>query len=282
MIYVLLATFKPDSDTLAAQVDSIRHQRGVEVKLVVREDVVGDGACANFAALLEGTTATLQNADYIAFSDQDDVWLEDKLAASLDKMHEMERRWGSEMPLLVFTDEKVVDDQLRELDASLFHQTKIDPERRLPNQLILQNVGNGNTMLLNAALARKAAPIPKDAFMHDHWVSLVASVFGKAECLHVPTVLYRQHDRNVLGGAKVGFRYFVRHAFSGVKALRTRLYAYVRQAAAFALRYPDAPACFHACIGFEKRNWAMRRWVLLRHRMFKNGFVRNVGLFLVV
>ena len=282
MIYVLLATFKPDSDTLAAQVDSIRRQRGIEVKLVIREDVGGDGACANFAALLEDTTAVLQDTDYIAFSDQDDVWLEDKLAQSLGKMHEMERRWGAETPLLVFTDEKVVDDQLRELDASLFHQTKIDPERRLPNQLILQNVGNGNTMLLNAALARKAAPIPKDAFMHDHWVSLVASVFGKAECLHVPTVLYRQHDRNVLGGAKVGFRYYLRHVFSGVKALRVRLYAYVRQAAAFALRYPDAPACFHACIGFERRNWAMRRWLLLRHRMFKNGLIRNIGLFLSV
>ena len=282
MIHVLLATFRPDPDMLAMQVDSIRRQRGVEVKLVLREDEGGDGACANFAALLEAASAEISDSDYIAFSDQDDVWLEDKLVKSLAKMREMERRWGAETPLLVFADEKVVGRQLQVLDASLFHHAKMAPERRLPNQLVLQNVGNGNTMLLNAALARKAAPIPRDAFMHDHWVSLVASVFGRAECLHEPTVLYRQHDRNVLGGAKVGFRYYLRHVFSGVKALRARLYAYVRQAAAFALRYPDAPACFRACIGFEKRNWAMRRWLLLRHRMFKNGFVRHSGLFLVV
>ena len=282
MIHVLLATFRPEPEMLSAQVDSIRRQRGVEVKLVLREDVGGEGACANFATLLEAASAEISDSDYIAFSDQDDIWLEDKLEKSLAKMREMERHWGTETPLLVFTDEKVVDTQLHVLDASLFHHTRVAPERRLPNQLILQNVGNGNTMLLNAALARRSVPIPKEAFMHDHWVSLVASVFGKTECLHEPTVLYRQHGRNVLGGAKVGFRYFVRHAFSGVKALRARLYAYVRQAAAFALRYPDAPACFHACIGFEKRNWAMRRWVLLRHQMFKHGFVRNVGLFLVV
>ena len=281
MIHVLLATFRPEPEMFSTQVDSIRRQRGVEVNLVFREDAGSEGACANFAALLEAASAEISDSDYIAFSDQDDVWLEDKLAKSLAKMREMERHWGAETPLLVFTDEKVVDSQLRLLDESLFHYTRVAPERLLPNQLILQNVGNGNTMLLNAALARKAAPIPKEAFMHDHWVSLVASVFGKAECLHVPTVLYRQHGRNVLGGAKVGFRYYVRHAFSGVKALRARLYAYVRQAAAFAVRYPDAPACFHSCIGFEKRNWAMRRWLLLRHQMFKKGFVRNVGLFLV-
>ena len=236
MIHVLIATFRPEPEMLSAQVDSIRRQRGVEVKLVLREDVGGKGACANFAALLEAASAEISDSDYIAFSDQDDIWLEDKLAKSLAKMHEMERHWGAETPLLVFTDEKVVDTQLHVLDASLFHHTRVVPERRLPNQLILQNVGNGNTMLLNAALARRSVPIPNEAFMHDHWVSLVASVFGKAECLHEPTVLYRQHGRNVLGGAKVGFRYFVRHAFSGVKALRARLYAYVRQAAAFALR----------------------------------------------
>ena len=282
MIYVLLATFNPNSEMLTAQIDSIRRQRDVEMHLVVREDKDGDGACANFSALLDSVVDKISCSDYLAFSDQDDIWLDDKLAKSLDKMHEMERRWGAETPLLVFTDAKVVDDDLRVLDESLFCRTKIDPERRLPNQLILQNVGNGNTMLINAALARRAVPVPKEAFMHDHWMSLVASVFGRADCLHEPTVLYRQHDRNVLGGAKVGFYYYLRHVLNGIKAVRTRLYAYIRQAAAFAAQYPEAPACFHACIGLEKRNWVMRRWLLLRHRIFKYGVVRNIGLFLFV
>jgi len=101
MIHVLLATFRPDPDMLSAQVDSIRRQSGVEVNLVVREDVGGDGACSNFAALLAEQSSAISDSDYIAFSDQDDIWLDDKLAKTLDKMREMERRWGAGTPLLV-------------------------------------------------------------------------------------------------------------------------------------------------------------------------------------
>ena len=277
MIDVLLASFRPDASMLAAQVDSIRAQKGVELRLSVREDHVGEGACANFAKLLEQSAG-----DYVAFSDQDDVWLPDKLERSMAAMRELEARYGKDVPLLVFTAAKVVDRELNVIDDSLFHPTCLDPERRSPRQLIMQNVANGNTMLFNAALREKALPIPSDAFMHDHWVALVASGFGKTACLNEPTLLYRQHSTNVLGGSKVGFLYYSKKFLSGWSTTRKRLQGYFHQAEAFALRYPDAPECFKVCIGFEKRNWLMRRWLLLRHGIFKNGFMRNLGTFLLV
>jgi glycosyltransferase involved in cell wall biosynthesis len=234
-------------------------------------------ALMNFSKLLLHSTAK-----YVMFADQDDVWLEDKLAKSFEKMKELESEFGKDTPLLVFTDAKVVDSDLNILDASLFHRTKIDPRRLKPEQLILQNVGNGNTMLFNAALREKAKPIPEKAFMHDHWIALVASVFGKTACLNEPTLLYRQHGRNVLGGSKVGFLYYSKKFLSGWSTTRNRLFAYIRQAEAFTLRNPDAPACFKACVGFEKRNWLIRRWLLLRHGIFKNGLLRNIGVFLLI
>ena len=70
MIDVLLATYRPQEAMLKAQVESIRAQTGVEVNLIRREDTEGLGACGNFSALLSES-----RAEYVAFSDQDDVWL---------------------------------------------------------------------------------------------------------------------------------------------------------------------------------------------------------------
>ena len=107
MIDVLLAAYRPRASELSNQRVSICGQKGVDVNLIVRKDDVGAGACANFAALLFMSTS-----EYVAFSNQDDVWLEDKLAKSLEKMKALESEFGKDTPLLVFTDAKVVDSDL--------------------------------------------------------------------------------------------------------------------------------------------------------------------------
>jgi glycosyltransferase involved in cell wall biosynthesis len=278
MIDVLLASFRPDASMLAAQVDSIRAQKGVELRLSVREDHVGEGACANFAKLLEQSAG-----DYVAFSDQDDVWLPDKLERSMAAMRELEARYGKDVPLLVFTDAKVVDRELNVIDDSLFHRTCLDPERRSPRQLIMQNVANGNTMLFNAALREKALPIPSDAFMHDHWVALVASVYGHMAYVNMPTLLYRQHSSNVIGAKRVSLAKSIRNGFGGVSAMRRKQLACIRQAAAFARQYGESvPECFRAVVNFSSRLRLVRRWILLRYGMFKYGWWRNLGLWCII
>lgn len=278
IIDVLLATYRPQAAMLKAQVDSIRAQRGVDVNLICHEDEEGIGACLNFSRLLDKSTA-----EYVAFSDQDDVWRKDKLARSMEKMRELERQFGKDVPLLVFTDATVVDADLNELGPSLFRWSKINPTRTKPGQLALQNVANGNTMLFNAALREKAKPIPDDAFMHDHWIMLVAAVFGQIGYVPESTVLYRQHGRNVIGGSKVGVGYFVRKLAGGRTALRNRLYANVRQSKAFVARYGEsAPPALRALASIEGKSWAFRVATLLRHRIFKFGLLRNIGTWLLV
>lgn len=185
--------------------------------------------------------------------------------------------------MLVFSDLRVVDNDLNVLDDSLFKRSNLDPTRVRPRQLAFQNVANGNAMLFNAALREKAKPIPGAAFMHDHWMMLVASVFGHIACLNGATVLYRQHDRNVLGGPSVGFRYYLMRFNQGYRILRTRLYANVRQVEAFVSRFGDAsPQCFKALVGIDKKPWMLRVWILLRHRIFKTGFWRNLGTLAII
>ena len=276
MIDVLLATYRPDRRFLERQTSSILAQKGVQVNILSRDDGEGLGPCFNFARLLD-----CSDAEYVAFSDQDDVWKESKLARSMERMKALEAKYGKDTPLLVFTDAEVVDADLRILDRSLFHRAKIDPCRTSPERLILQNVANGNTMLFNAALREKAKPIPQGVFMHDHWISLVASVYGKVACINEPTLYYRQHGGNVLGGSKVGLFYYWRKFFCNFSATKKRFKAYMRQAEEFARHYPDAPDCFKACVGFEKNNWMERRRVLAKSGILKQGFWRNLGLFIV-
>ena len=267
MIDVLLATYRPDPAMLREQVDSIRGQKGVDVNLIRREDEAGAGAAANFSALLAES-----KAPYVAFSDQDDVWLPEKLAKLQARMLEMEARYGRETPCLVFCDSVLVDAGLKVLEPSFLRAARLDPARLKFRQLVLQNVPSGHQMLINAALRRLCAPIPPEAVMHDHWISLIAARRGRIEFLGEQLVLYRQHGRNVFGGRKVGLRYFLFRIGQGVRALRERLYRNFRQAA---LLLP-------ALRGFERRNWFVRRYLVFRYGLFKSGLLRNLGTWIVL
>ena len=68
----------------------------------------------NFFDLVERATAP-----YLAFCDQDDVWLIDKREREMAEMRRLEEQYGKEVPLLVFSDLAVVDESLEVL--SLIH-----------------------------------------------------------------------------------------------------------------------------------------------------------------
>ena len=300
MTDILLATFNSERH-LAAQIDSLLAQTDRDWRLLVRDAGSTDGTCAmldsyrarderiqivsggpssaceNFAALLARSTAP-----YAAFCDHDDVWFPCKLERTLARLRAIEAETPPGTPALVFTDAIVTDDDLHEISHSFFERAKLDPSRLAPRQLAFQNVAPGCAMAFNAALREKALPVPPEAVMHDHWLMLVAASFGRVECLREPTFQYRQHGDNVLGAPKVGAHYFVDRIHQGRAALRERLYANARQAEAFVGRFgSDAPPCLRALVGFEARSPFARRLTILRHRLFKNGLLRNLGTLVI-
>ena len=279
MIDVLLATYRPDPAMLKAQIDSIRAQRGVEVNVIRREDESGEGACANFAALLGES-----RADYAAFSDQDDVWRPDKLAKCLAKLQELESRYGRDTPLLVFCDGAVTDAALKPRPGTVISQQGVDVQKGLRlNRLLMQNFIAGNAMLFNAALREKAGAVPPGALLHDSWLALVAAAFGHIGFVDEPLYFYRQHQANVLGATTAGFGHFLRRAIEGPMAFRRRLHANVVQARAFVERFGvESPASAVALAELEGKNFFARRMELLRHRLYKHGFLRNMSLFAFV
>jgi len=220
-VQVLLATYNGER-FLREQIDSILDQTYRDVSILARDDGSSDSTPAilsdyssrfpgqfsvlptdaasgspraNFARLISAS-----GAPYLAFADQDDVWLTDKLEWSMAAMRRMEQQYSLEVPLLVFSDLTVVDQALNQLQPSFWAQQNIKPDNvRYFPRLLTQNVATGCTMLFNQSLARLASPMPPGVFMHDWWVALLAAGFGHACAIPAQTVLYRQHDRNVIG-----------------------------------------------------------------------------------
>src|SRR3989442_1455809 len=132
---------------------------------VVCDDRGNLRSAGNFSRLMDAC-----DAPYFAFSDQDDVWLPNKIDRMMAEVRRLETEFGATVPILVHSDLRVVDAELREISPSFFHylQTDLRKARRLP-QLIVNNIVTGCAVMGNRALLDIARPIPADAFVHDWW-----------------------------------------------------------------------------------------------------------------
>lgn len=100
-------------------------------------------------------------------------------------------------PLLVYTDLKVVNQQLEITHASMIKTQSAHANTTLLQELT-ENTVTGGTMMINQALAKEWNTC-EGLLMHDWYLALVAAARGKLVYLDIPTELYRQHDANVLG-----------------------------------------------------------------------------------
>ena len=163
----------------------------------------------------------------------------------------------------------------------------LDPKRISLNHLLLQNVPSGCTMMMNRPLVDLSKPIPDQAAMHDHWVTLTAAIFGKIIYLDEPTMLYRQHGRNYYGASSYGWSHFFHRYRQGIDTVRERLYQYIDQATALRCRFsgrlqPEVDELLKDFASLKEYSWMKRRGILIKHRIFKTGFRRNLGMFLIV
>lgn len=189
-------------------------------KIFYHRNKTNTGVVKNF---LNGAKSL--SADYYMFCDQDDVWCKDKIEKSVDFMLELEEK-DSDLPLVVFADAKVVNQNLELLSPSFQKQSGYNTSATDLSHLLMENKLIGCTMLFNRPLQKLLSVFPEEIRMHDWWVALLGASFGNVHYLDTPLMLYRQHTDNVVGSvsktgyiknrlfslAKRGFSYCIRTA----------------------------------------------------------------------
>lgn len=214
-IAILLSTFN-GARFLGPQLDSLVGQTRGSWELCWRDDGSDDDTVPLMQAFMDGSgrgrcrrtdaderrlgiTASFMQllraappSPCVAFADQDDVWLPEKLARGADRLADV----APDLPALYCARQILVDAALHTLRLSSI----VSPEPSFPASLT-QNVATGCTVMLNQAAVRLiASSTPPSGSLHDWWCYLVVSAWGGPILVDpVATVLYRQHQANAVG-----------------------------------------------------------------------------------
>jgi len=251
-------------------------------KIHLHQNEANLGVTANFLQ-----AAAKSTADYIMFCDQDDVWKPDKIAKTLKRMKNMESQLGKELPLAVFTDAEVVDEKLNIINNSFFRFNRLNPQKTDLAHILMENKLIGCTVMVNS-FARKLLhnyPLPKHARFHDWWIALLASSMGKISFIDEPTMYYRQHGGNLVGGK--GFAGYLKNRLGDLGKQKEALRALYRQAEEFLHIYDEilpgeSKRQIKEFAALSRMGFIKRRLAILRSGYLKSGFIRNLGLVLIV
>jgi SAM-dependent methyltransferase/glycosyltransferase involved in cell wall biosynthesis len=215
-VVICMATYNPPLDLFTRQFESITKQTHSNWSCIINDDcsdpatfeeiqrIAGQdsrfrvyrnperlGFYRNFERCLKLVPPA--SVDFIAFSDQDDEWYEDKLASCL-------KEFKAEDVQMVYSDMNIVarDGQLI---SNTYWTTRRNNYTDL-EALLLANTVTGAAVVFRASLLDDLLPFPRMdavALYHDHWVACVALTRGRIEYVDRPLYAYRQHSDNVIG-----------------------------------------------------------------------------------
>ncbi|MGG3284290.1 glycosyltransferase family 2 protein [Paenibacillus solani] len=222
-VQVLLSSYN-GAAYVEEQIHSILQQQYPPISMLIRDDGSSDetpellkrleaaypdritvmignnvGVVASFFELLQHSDPA---AEYICFCDQDDVWLEHKVESGVARL---KSAIYTEVPAMLFTPAHLTDEHLNRLGVWP------KPPARQPSfyNALYENIAIGATIMMNATarnlFVNSRKPNSSNILMHDWWFYLLVSAFGTVIYDHLPSMLYRQHSHNVVGGSNTLF-----------------------------------------------------------------------------
>lgn len=214
LVDILVATYNTNEKYLRKQIESILRQTHKNLKIYISDDKSSDKKVAeilkeyekkdnriklyiqpknlgynkNFEFLLQQSTA-----NYIMFSDHDDIWGKEKVEKSLKKIKE-------ENVDMVYCNCRQVDEDGVVLQDDYFKYKNVPLVKGKSKLAISRCVGIGCSQIITKAVRDKMLPFKNDVIAHDWLVAFIANE-GKGMCyIEEPLFDYRLHGTNVFGG----------------------------------------------------------------------------------
>lgn len=218
---------------LSEQLESILAQTGVSLHILIRDDGSTDNTMSilnhfknlhpsiidiyqgqnigwknSFFTLAKLAEDNYDDYEYFAFSDQDDIWLPDKLNRSINKLSELKDGPNLYCSNLTYYKDGRQSGNLRKIDVKPSYKG-----------CLIRNYATGCTIVFNRRLLSLFnKQKPKYPIAHDYWSYLIATLCGNTIIDPYSRILYRQHDSNQIG-ATGGFINVWKRRLKSIQAL---------------------------------------------------------------
>lgn len=210
LISVVMATYNGEK-FLKEQLESLLNQTYKNLEIIICDDCSNDktieiieiyqkkdtriklyqnkenlGVLKNFEKAI-----FLSQGDYIAISDQDDIWKLDKIEILINSIGDS---------LLIYHDDYLMDKNGKIISHSFFNsnEIKIDIHHNIKS-ILLDNWILGHACMFSAELKKYILPIDIRVEHYDMWIAIVAIQFGTIRFMDKSLVYWRQHGDNSSG-----------------------------------------------------------------------------------
>jgi glycosyltransferase involved in cell wall biosynthesis len=220
-ISVAMATYN-GAAYLKGQLDSIRSQTRLPSELVICDDCSSDSTielATEFATRAPFRVRIVRNdtrlgitknfeksiglctGDFIALSDQDDIWLPEKLERLCSMLERTSDLGG------VFSDARLIDHESNDSGTTLWKANMFRRKAQVRvrggdmfSAGVTRMKALGCTMVFRAELVDKIIPIP-ERWEHDGWISWITAMYSRIDIIPEQLMCYRIHPAQACGAA---------------------------------------------------------------------------------
>ena len=223
-VLVFMGTYNGEK-YIDEQVESIMQQEQVDVKLAIRDDCSTDNTPQHLLKLKKQygdklfielgkvnlypycmnalfDIFDLNQYDYFAFSDHDDVWMKDKLITAVTMLDSI----NHSQPCLYYSNLSVTDEALN-FKFNVYGKNKIKSTYK---SCFVDIAASSNTFVFNkSAFMLFKDGNQKDCFYGDVWQQFLCFFVGDVVYDDVPHILFRRTGNNVSGDRPRGIKLWI-------------------------------------------------------------------------